>query len=104
MIAILCNMYDRLLLRELLNTRMDALERQLKAIHTLLDSMSEKVVKHYEFENLKFQVASLAEGIHELEQRVNELEQHNSIIRWVVRQVVTVVIIVIIVWLIGLVR
>jgi uncharacterized membrane protein YjjP (DUF1212 family) len=32
--------------------------------------------------DLSYQVASLAEGLHELETRVDKLEQHKSMVSW----------------------
>lgn len=91
-------------LRELINQRLDALHVDLKAIRALLEVMPEIPVKPYEFENLKLQVASLAEGLNELEDRVIQLEQHKSAASWLFRQAITVVVIVLIIYLLGVLR
>lgn len=97
-------MWEGLRLRDLINQRLDALEAELKAIRLSLEKMAHRTISASEFDNLKFQVASLAEGLNELEARIGQLEQHNSIVRWIVRQVVTIVIILFIVSLIGWLR
>jgi len=78
---------------------MTALEKELKALREAIQGMGERPVRHYEFENLKLQVASLAEGLAELEQRIIELEQHKSLSSWVFRQAITIGVIAVIIYI-----
>lgn len=89
-------------LRDLINRRLDALQHELKAIRVSL--MRDKVHVPPEFDNLKLQVASLAEGLRELEERIIQLEQHKSIASWIFRQAITVAVIVVIIYLLGVIR
>lgn len=89
-------------LRDLMNRRLDALQNELKAIKVLL--MRERSGLPPEFDSLKLQVASLAEGLRELGERVEELEQHKSIASWVFRQAITVAVIVVVIYLLGVIR
>lgn len=92
---------ENLTLRQLITERMTALEKELKALREAITVMGERPVRHYEFENIKLQVASLAEGLNELEQRVSELEQHKSLANWLFRQAVTIGVIVALVYILG---
>jgi len=74
--------------------RLDNIERHLADLRKGVELMAQQtVVRHSEFEQLKYQVASFAEGMTELENRVKTLEKRNSTEQWVLRQL----------WLIGLV-
>jgi len=92
---------ETLTLRQLITERMIALEKELRGLKEAITVMGERPVRHYEFENLKLQVASLAEGLTELEQRVGELEQHKSLASWLFRQIVTVLVIVTLIYMLG---
>lgn len=91
-------------LRDLITRRAEAIEKQLAAIRAIIENMSEKPIRNYEFENLKLQVSSLAEGLNELEQRVLGLEQHKSLASWVFRQAITIAVIVVVIYLLGVLR
>lgn len=95
---------ETLTLRQLITERMSALEKELKSLREAITAMGERPIRHYEFENLKLQVSSLAEGLTELEQRVIELEQHKSLASWIVRQLVTIAIILVIIYILGVWR
>lgn len=81
-----------------------ALAADLNAIRLLLETMSEKPVKPYEFEQIKSQVAGLAEALRELEVRVIALEQHKSTASWVFRQIITVGMGLLLAYMIGVLR
>lgn len=76
----------------------------LKAVRLLLKTMSEEPVKPYEFSQLKVQVGGLAEALHELEERVVQLEQHKSTASWIFRQIITVGMGLLLAYLIGVLR
>jgi len=84
---------EPLKLRDLITTRLDALEQQLEGQRFL-----------QEFNQIKMQVGQLSEATQEIERRVIQLEQHKSMASWAIRQVVTIAIIMIIIWAIGLIR
>lgn len=86
-------------LRDLINRRAEALERQLAAVRKMIEAMGEKPIRSQDFESLKLQVVGLAEGLYELEQRVEQLEQHKSLASWVFRQIITVAVLVAIIYL-----
>lgn len=74
--------------------RLDNIERLLADLRTGIEHMAQQtVVKHSEFEQIKYQVASFAEGMTELENRVKALEKRNSLEQWVFRQVGTVLLV-----------
>lgn len=91
------------MLRDLINQRLDALEKELRRIRTLLERMPEKPVKHYELDSLKMQVAALAEGLQELEGRVIQLEQHKSLASQLFRHGVSIALALLIAYLIGVI-
>lgn len=86
-------------LRDLINRRAEALERQLAAVRKMIEAMGEKPIRSQDFESLKLQVVGLAEGLYELEQRVEQLEQHKSLASWVFRQLITVAVLVAVIYL-----
>lgn len=88
-------------LRQLINQRIDELKREISSLRSVFEIMPERPVKHYELESLKFQVASLAEGLAELEQRVIQLEQHKSTASQVLRHGIVILLTVFLVYLIG---
>jgi hypothetical protein len=90
-----------LTLRDLLKTRLKAIEHEINLLRIAIDVLADKNISYSEFDMLKLQVASLSEATHELEARINNLEQHNSAVRWVVRQFGTAVVVAIIAWLAG---
>lgn len=57
-----------------------------------------------QIDQLKIQVASLSEGLKELERRLDQIERHDSIGQWVFRQLITVIMALIIAYLVSLVR
>jgi hypothetical protein len=70
------------------------LERLLNLLSEAIVIVSEQtIVRQSELESIKYQVASLAEGMGELEGRVATLEKHSSMTRWVLRQVGTVLLV-----------
>lgn len=74
--------------------RLDNIERLLADLRKGVELMAQQtVVRQSEFEQIKYQVASFAEALNDLETRVIILEKRNSTEQWVLRQL----------WLIGLV-
>ena len=74
--------------------RLDNIERLLADLRKGIELMAQQtVVRQSEFEQLKYQVASFAEGMNDLESRVVLLEKRNNLEQWVIRQL----------WLVGLV-
>lgn len=68
--------------------RLDHIELVLVDLRKALETMAvQTVVKQSEFEQIKYQVASFAEGMAELERRVMALEKRNSLEQWVLRQI-----------------
>lgn len=92
------------LLRDFLIWRFDTLERELHVIRGILEKMAEKPISPREFDGLRLQVAGLAEGLAELENRVEALEQHKSMASWLARQAATIAVIVGIIYLLGVMR
>lgn len=93
-----------LLLRDFLLWRFETIERQLHAIRGVLETMADKPVSAREFDSLKLQVAGLAEGLKELEERVKALEQHKGMASWLARQALVIAVIVVIVYFMGVMR
>jgi hypothetical protein len=91
-------------LRDLINRRAEAIEKQLAALRKTIDEMTEKPIRYAEFESLKLQISSLNEGLMELEQRVMELEQHKSFASWIGRQLVTIAVIAAVIYISGVWR
>lgn len=68
--------------------RLDNIERLLADLRNGVERMAiQTVVKQSEFEQIKYQVASFAEGMKELEDRVISLEKRNNLEQWVLRQI-----------------
>lgn len=86
-------------LRDLINRRAEELERQLTSVRRAIEAMGERPIRSQDFESLKLQVIGLAEGLYELEQRVEQLEQHKSLASWVFRQLVTIVVLAAVIYL-----
>jgi len=62
--------------------RLDRIELLLADLRRGIELMAQQtVVRQSEFEQIKYQVASFAEGMRELENRVIALERHNSSVR-----------------------
>jgi len=62
--------------------RLDHIELVLVDLRRGIELMAQQtVVRQSEFEQIKYQVASFAEGMRELENRVIALERHNSSVR-----------------------
>lgn len=81
--------------------RLDYIELALVDLRKAVEKMAvQTVVKQSEFEQIKYQVASFAEGMNELEERVLVLEKHNSLERWVFRQVGTVLLVILAAYLV----
>ena len=95
---------ETLSLRELIKQRTEALEKELRALRGLIEAMGDRPIRNSEFESIKLQVHSLAEGMKELEQRVMELEKHKGLASWIARQLVTIAVIVVIVYILGVWR
>lgn len=88
-------------LRDLINRKAKELERQLAAVQRAIEAMSEKPIRSQDFESLKLQVIGLAEGLYELEQRVEQLEQHKSLASWLFRQIVTFAVLLALIYALG---
>lgn len=100
----LCMRNEALGLRDWFVVEFDFLRARLDQLHKALRNMPEKGVTVSEFDNLKYQVIDLTEAFREMEQRLDQLEKHNGIIRWVGRQVVTLAFIVVAIYAIGFLR
>lgn len=87
-------------LRELIKRGILAILEELEVIHLEMSRETQDLDKV----NLNFQVASLAEGLHELEERVSELERHKSTVSWILVLVVAMSFGVFLAYLIGLLR
>lgn len=88
-------------LHEILTQGFHAVNRELAEIKRAIELLAKTTTLDYHnIEALKMQVASLAEGLAELEQRLVVLEQHVGVQKWLVRQSVTVAVAVaiIVVW------
>lgn len=90
---------EPLTLRQLIIERMSALEKQLAELQLAIETMSERQMRHSEFENLKLQVVSIVEALNELEHRVTELENHKSLASWLFRQTITIGVIVVVLYI-----
>lgn len=92
-------------LRQLLEFRFSELWKELDRLREVIERMEKyTVVRTYEIDNLKLQMAGLAESLHDLEIRVISLEKHASLATWLTRQVITVIFVVMLVFLIGYIR
>lgn len=87
-------------LRELIKLGVLAILKELEVIHLDIDKDTQDLDKV----NLIFQVASLAEGLHELEERVSELERHKTTVSWILVLAVAMSFGVFLAYLIGLLR
>jgi len=77
---------ERVVGRRFIWQRLDNIERLLADLRRGIELMAQQtVVRHSEFEQLKYQVASFAEALNEIEDRVLALERHNSMVRWITR-------------------
>jgi len=71
--------------------RLDRIELLLADLRRGVELMAQQtVVRQSEFEQIKYQVASFAEGMRELENRVIALERHNSLVRLWTRSIAQV--------------
>jgi len=71
--------------------RLHELEKSISLLGEGIMIMAEStIVRQSELEGIKYQVASLAEGLGEIEIRVSKLEKHNSTVSWVLRQLGTI--------------
>lgn len=87
-------------LRELIKRGILAILEELEVIRSQMDKESHDFGRT----DIIFQVASLAEGLHELEERVSELERHKSTVSWILVLVVAMSFGVFLAYLIGLLR
>jgi len=75
--------------------RLRDLEKNISILREGIVIMAEQtIVRQSELESIKYQVASFAEGLGEIEGRVTKLEKHNSTINWVARQLGTILLVV----------
>lgn len=81
---------EDLFLRAWLLAEFDFLRDRLEILYGILE-MADRVPLAGEWEAIKYQVASISEGLQEVERRLDVLENHNSVVRWLVRQIGTVV-------------
>jgi len=90
---------------ELMIQGFQAVNRELKELTRAIELLAKTTAGGYhDIEGLKIQIASLAEGLNELEVRVVLLETHIGTQKWLVRQSVTVAVAVGIVLLWGWLR
>ena len=93
---------EQFTLRELLLQGFQAVNRELAEIKRAIELLAKNTtVGYHDIESLKIQVASLAEGLSELESRVVGLEKHAVLATWLTRQIVTVLVLAAAAWLIG---
>lgn len=91
---------ERLKPRRFIWQRLDHIEMVLVDLRKALETMAiQTVVKQSEFEQIKYQVASFAEGMAELERRVMALEKRNSLEQWVLRQIWVVALVVLVAYI-----
>lgn len=96
---------EQLTLRQLLEFRIQELWKELNSLREVIERMEKfTVVRAYEIDNLKLQMAGLAESLHDMEIRVIALEKHASLATWITRQVITVVFIAALIALLGYFR
>jgi len=78
-------------LRELITQATQAVTRELSELRRAIEQLTKVTAGGYhDIESLKIQVASLSEGVVEIEQRLVILETHVGTQKWLVRQSVTV--------------
>lgn len=91
---------ERVKPRRFIWQRLDHIEMVLVDLRKALETMAiQTVVKQSEFEQIKYQVASFAEGMAELESRVMTLEKRNSLEQWVLRQIWMISIVVLVAYI-----
>jgi len=82
--------------------KLDVIELLLIDLLGGIDTMVQRSVsKDTEQEQIKYQVASLAEGVVELEIRIRKLEARNSMEQWVYRQVGTILLVSLVAYLVS---
>lgn len=75
--------------------RLDEIHATILDLKRGLEIMAaQTMVRQSELETLKYQVAAMAEGMGEIERRVEKLEVHNSSVNWIVRQLGTVALVI----------
>lgn len=75
--------------------RLDMIELMLLDLKRAIEIMAEQtIVRQSELEQIKYQVATLAESQIELEKRLDVLEKHSSTQSWVLRQLGTILLVV----------
>lgn len=79
------------MLREILTHGFQAVNRELRELRRAIEILAKTTAGGYhDIEGLKIQIASLAEGLTEIEARLVLLEQHIGVQKWLVRQSLTV--------------
>lgn len=91
-------------LKEYIGITISPLERELSQMRSAIEKLAGSELKLHELENLKLQVASLSEGLQELEKRLDILEQHDNVSTWLFRFVAGVGTALLIAWLGGFIR
>lgn len=75
--------------------RLDQIELTLLDLKRGLEIMAEQtIIRQSEFDQIKYQIAGLAEAQTELEKRVEILEKHSSTQSWVLRQLGTILLVI----------
>ncbi|MCB0208018.1 MAG: hypothetical protein KDJ52_01735 [Anaerolineae bacterium] len=85
---------ERISLKEFLEVQFRALEKEMNAIST-------NQVDKTRFDTLRLQVASLSEGIQDLEKRLDTLEDHDAIGMWAFKIITGISTALLIGWLSG---
>jgi|SRR5688572_15371240 len=76
--------------------RLDIIELAILDLKRAIELMAtQTMVKQNELEQIKYQVASLAEGQVELEKRIEKLESKSTLISWGFRQLATVLLVIV---------
>lgn len=97
--------HEQLTLRQLLELRIAEIWKELNSLREVVERMEKMtVVRTYEIDHLKLQMAGLSESLHDLELRVVSLEKHANLATWASRQVFTVIFVLALVVLLGYLR
>lgn len=93
-------MSDNIDIREYISLKLTPVELKVDQISRAMD----KTISSAEFEQIRFQVASLSELMQSADQRLDQLEKHDSIGVWLLRQSLVIGTALLIGWLTGVLR
>jgi chromosome segregation ATPase len=76
--------------------RLDKIEQSILELKRGIEIVAQQtVVRQSELESIKYQVAALAEGQVELENRIEKLEKNSTLISWGFRQLATILLVIV---------